>query len=166
MTSLHSHPRHATIDKQGIRALVPHAGLMCLLDRVLAWEEESITCVSETHLDLGNPLRRGGRLSSLSAFEYGAQAIAIHGGLRARAAGVVPPEGYLAAMRDARLYVERLDDITGALEVRAVRLFGDTGNAIYQTGVYASAGGTRLAEARITVMLRMGPAWRSGSRRR
>ena len=111
------------IGKQEIRTLIPHCGSMCLLDQVLEWDERSILCTSETHRDLTNPLRRAGRLSSLHAFEYGAQAAAIHGGLRARAAEQIAPPCYLAGLRDAHLHVTRLDDIAPPLRVRARRLF-------------------------------------------
>jgi predicted hotdog family 3-hydroxylacyl-ACP dehydratase len=141
------------IDKAEIRTLIPHTGLMCLLDSVLNWNDELIVCTSETHQDPANPLRRDGRLSALHAFEYGAQAAAVHGGLRARSAGVAVPSCYLAALRDAHLQVIRLDDIASPLEVRAQRLFGDAGNTIYECRV--SAGDVLLADGRITIMLRM-----------
>jgi len=140
------------IAKAEIRTLIPHAGLMCLLDSVLKWDDESIVCTSETHRDPANPLRRNGRLSALHAFEYGAQAAAVHGGLRARSAGVAAPPCYLAALRGAHLQVMRLDDIASPLEVRAHHLFGEAGNAIYECHV--SAGDALLAEGRITIMLR------------
>jgi predicted hotdog family 3-hydroxylacyl-ACP dehydratase len=141
-----------SIDKAEIRTLIPHAGLMCLLDSVLAWDDESIICSSQTHRDPDNPLRRDGRLSALHAFEYGAQAAGVHGGLRARSAGVAARPFYLVALRDAHLQVSRLDDIDSPLEIRAQRVFGDTSNAIYQCRV--SAGDALLADARITFMLR------------
>jgi predicted hotdog family 3-hydroxylacyl-ACP dehydratase len=140
------------IIKAEIRTLIPHADLMCLLDSVLKWDDQSIVCTSETHRDPANPLRRDGRLSALHAFEYGAQAAAVHGGLRARSEGVAAPSYYLAALRDAHVQVVRLDDIDSPLEVRAQRLFGDGGNAIYECHVVA--GDALLADGRITVMLR------------
>ncbi len=140
------------MDKAEIRTLIPHAGLMCLLDSVLDWDDQSIVCRSETHRDPANPLRRHGQLSALHAFEYGAQAAAVHGGLRARSAGAAAPPCYLAALRDAHLQVKRLDDIASPLEVRAQRLFGDTGNTIYECHV--SAGNVHLADGRVTIMLR------------
>src|SRR5436305_6706442 len=106
------------IDKAEIRRLIPHAGTMCLLDSVLGWDDESIVCTTNTHRDEANPLRRDGRLSALHALEYGAQAAAIHGGLRARAAGTTAPPCYLAAMRDAHLHVARLDDLAGDMQMR------------------------------------------------
>src|SRR2546430_3058244 len=140
------------IDKAEIRTLVPHAGSMCLLDNVLDWDDESIVCVTNTHRDPANPLRRDGRLSALHALEYGAQAAAVHGGLRARAASATAPRCYLAALRDAHLHIARLDDLASPLEVRAQRLFGEAGNTIYQCDV--SASDVRVADARVTIMLR------------
>jgi predicted hotdog family 3-hydroxylacyl-ACP dehydratase len=140
------------IDKAEIRTLIPHAGSMCLLDSVLDWDDESIVCMTNTHRDEANPLRREGRLSALHALEYGAQAAAIHGGLRARAAGATAPPCYLAALRDAHLNVARIDDLASPLEVRAERLFGDAGNTIYQCTI--SASDTSVAEGRVTIMLR------------
>src|SRR4051794_33830817 len=104
---------------------------MCLLVAVIDWDDESIVCVSETHRDPENPLRRDGRLSAVHAFEYGAQAAAIHGGLRARVAATTAPPGYLAAVRDAQLIVQWLDDVDSPLQVRAHRLFGEAVNTIY-----------------------------------
>jgi len=140
------------IDKSEIRKLIPHTGLMCLLDNVIEWDDRSIVCTSDTHRDPANPLRRDGRLSALHAFEYGAQAAAVHGGLRARSVGEMAPPGYLAALRDAHLHVVRLDDIPLPLQVYACRLFGDNVNTVYECRI--SAGDVLLADGRITIMLR------------
>ena len=140
------------INKAEIRTLIPHSGSMCLLDSVTEWDDRSIVCISNTHRDPANPLRRDGQLSAVHAFEYGAQAAAIHGGLRARAVGATAPPGYLAALRDARLHVMRLDDAASPLQICAYRLFGEAANTVYECQV--SAGDVLLAEGRITIMLR------------
>ena len=140
------------INKAEIRTLIPHSGLMCLLDEVTQWDDGTITCVTNTHRDSANPLRRGGRLSVVHAFEYGAQAAAVHGGLRARSVGATAPPGYLAALRDARLHVAFLDDILTALQVRALRLFGDSVNCVYECRI--SAADRLLAKGRITIIQR------------
>ena len=126
---------------------------MCLLDEVIQWDNTSITCVTHTHCDPANPLRRQGRLSAVHAFEYGAQATAVHGGLRARSIGEIAPPGYLAALRDARLHVAFLDDITAPLHVYANHLFGDRANTIYECRI--SAGNVLLASARVTIIQRV-----------
>ena len=135
-----------------IRTLIPHSGRMCLLDEVVHWDERSIVCISNTHRDPANPLRRQGRLSAVHAFEYGAQAAAVHGGLRARAAGTIASPGYLAALRVGRLYAKRLDHIHLPLRICATHLFGDGANTVYECRV--SAGGILVAEGRITIILR------------
>jgi predicted hotdog family 3-hydroxylacyl-ACP dehydratase len=141
------------IGKAEIRTLIPHSGTMCLLDEVTHWDDRSIVCLANTQRDVANPLRRDGRLSAVHAFEYGAQAAAIHGGLRARSVGAFAPPGYLAALRNAHLYAERLDDIISPLQIGANRLFGDSANTIYECRI--SAQGILLANARITIIQRV-----------
>jgi len=140
------------INKAEIRKLIPHSGLMCLLDEVTQWDDGSITCVTNTHRDSANPLRRDGRLSVVHAFEYGAQAAAVHGGLRARSVGATAPPGYLAALRDARLHVVFLDDIRSPLQVCANRLFGEGANTVYECRVLAD--NALLANGRVTIIQR------------
>jgi predicted hotdog family 3-hydroxylacyl-ACP dehydratase len=143
---------YTAIYKAEIRTLIPHSGLMCLLDEVVQWDDRSIACVSNTHRDPANPLRRHGRLSAVHAFEYGAQAVAIHGGLRARAAGAIAPPGYLAALRDGRLHVARLDHIHLPLWICATRMFGDGANTVYEFAL--SAATVLVAEGRVTIVER------------
>lgn len=139
------------IGQAEIRGLIPHAGAMCLLEKVIAWDEQTITCLTETHRDPANPLRRHGRLSVLHAVEYGAQAAAVHGALRARAAGQTALPGYLAGLRDVRWFVAELDAVAAPLEVVARPLLGDVGYWIY--AIQVGAAGRLLAEARITIAL-------------
>ncbi|HRY16847.1 MAG TPA: hypothetical protein P5149_00450 [Candidatus Competibacteraceae bacterium] len=139
-------------DKTRIRELIPHTGAMCLLDAVVAWDDDSIQCLTDTHRDPANPLRRQGRLPVIAAFEYGAQAAAIHGGLRACAAGETAPAGYLAALRDARWFAAELDENAAPLEVTARRLLGEAAHCIYT--IHIRAAGQLLAEARVTIVPR------------
>jgi len=141
-----------SINKEEIRALIPHSDLMCLLDEVAQWDDLSIACVSNTHRDPANPLRRHGRLSVVHSFEYGAQAAAVHGGLRARAARKIAPPGYLAALRDGHLHVTRLDYIHLPLRISATRLYGEGANTVYEFVV--SAATILVAEGRVTIVER------------
>ena len=138
------------IDQIQIRQLIPHADAMCLLESVTAWDERSIHCLTTTHRDPANPLRRQDRLPAVMAFEYGGQAAAIHGGLRARAAGWTAVPGYLAALRDARCFVTNLDEITEPLEVVAELLLGDRADCIY--AIQINAAGRPVAEARLSIL--------------
>jgi predicted hotdog family 3-hydroxylacyl-ACP dehydratase len=143
---------YTAIYKAEIRTLIPHSGLMCLLDEVTQWDDRSIVCISNTHRDPANPLRCHGCLSAVHAFEYGAQAVAVHGGLRARTAGTIAAPGYLAALRDGRLHVTRLDYVHLPLRVCATRLFGDGANNVYEFALSAAA--VLLAEGRVTIIER------------
>jgi predicted hotdog family 3-hydroxylacyl-ACP dehydratase len=140
------------ITKTEIKNLIPHSGLMCLLDEVTQWDEKSIVSITSTHRDPANPLRRQGRLSAVHAFEYGAQAAAVHGGLRARAAGTTAPPGYLAALRDGRLHVTRLDYIHLPLRICARHLFGEGANTVYEFIIAAAT--VPVAEGRVTIIQR------------
>jgi len=140
------------IGKAQIHGLIPHSGGMCLLDGVTQWDDRSIICISNTHRDPANPLRRDGRLSAVHALEYAAQAVAVHGGLRARSTGTTAPPGYLAALHDVHLHVIRLDEVASPLQVYAGRLFGDSANTVYECQILAD--GALLAEGRVTIVLR------------
>lgn len=140
------------IGKEAIRRLVPHAGSMCLIDAVTGWNAEAIDCRTGTHRDPSHPLRRAGQLAAVHAFEYAAQAAAIHGALLAGAGGHPSTVGYLGSLRHARLFVARLDTIADDLEITARLLFGDGANAIYACNVTAT--GIALADVRISIIER------------
>jgi predicted hotdog family 3-hydroxylacyl-ACP dehydratase len=133
-----------------IRALIPHAGMMCLLDRVVSWTDTVIRCHAVSHLDPANPLRRGGRLSAVCGIEYALQAAAVHGALRS---GAPQPPGYLAALRIASLTTDPLDDpALGVLAVGAVCEHGDSAGLIYAITLHA-ADGRALLDGRATIVL-------------
>ena len=119
------------IDKQGIARLIPHAGVMCLLDGVLNWDKADIRCVATSHRATTNPLRRDGRLGVLCGVEYAAQAMALHGVLTSDTDAGRPRLGYLASIRALTCHVSRLDLQPGTLIVEAERLHGDADRAIY-----------------------------------
>ena len=159
------------MNRAAICARLPHAGRMCLLERLAAWDNDSITCLASSHRDANNPLRRGGRLHAVAGVEYAAQAMALHGSLlsaptamdggsaeyagavfpptamdggSAEYAGAVfrpPAMGYLASVRDLKLGIEDLAAVTEDLQVTARRLSGDAGGFIYE---FEIRGGERL----------------------
>jgi len=114
-----------------IAGLIPHAGAMCLLDGVVQWDANRISCVSRSHRDAGNPLRADGELPAVCGVEYAAQAMAVHGGLTRKVAGR-PRAGYLASLRDVVCRGGRLDDLAGDLVVEAELVAGDGERVIYQ----------------------------------
>jgi len=131
------------------RWLVPHAGEMCLLTRIVRANEREIVCAALSHRSASNPLRRDGRLAALHLAEYGAQTMAVHGGLAQPAAAA--RGGMLVAIRDLALNVERLDDIDGELTISATRLVANADGQVYS--FTAHGGGRELGRGRVSVLL-------------
>ncbi len=138
------------LGKEQWQELIPHQGDMCLLEAVETWDEQAISCVTQSHRSSRNPLRRAGRLSALHLAEYGAQTMAVHGGLLARAQNRRAPPGFLAALRDLRLQVHYIDDIEALLEVRAEVLSAGDAGWVYAFRVTAAA--RELATGRVSVI--------------
>ena len=131
-----------------IRHLLPHAGAMILIDRVLAHTETEITCSADNHRDLDHPLRHDGTLDSAVLIEYAAQATAIHGTL-ATIPGT-PRIAFLAAARKLTLARVRLDTLHQPLIIHARRLLASADGVIYNATVRHVD--TTLLDGRLTVM--------------
>ncbi|MCD9085390.1 phosphotransferase [Stenotrophomonas sp. SY1] len=141
------------IGREQILALVPHQAGMCLWDEVLDWSAEQIQLRAFNHLDPGHPLRSDGQLHAIHLCEYGAQAMAVHGGLRARERGGAATPGVLVALREVQLYVSRIDDLDGPLLAQAQVLIESDTSQQYAFSVHH--GDQLLAEGRAAVMLQL-----------
>ncbi len=139
------------LDKAALAALIPHAGSMCLLDAVEEWTADWIRCTSTSHRAATNPLRRDGQLASLHLVEYAAQAMAVHGALLAQGG---PQAGMLGVLRDIRLHVDRIDDLSEHLIVTATRKLARADGLIYDFHIELHGSPPRpLSEGRISVVL-------------
>ncbi len=145
----------ATLDHAAILALIPHQGPMCLLDRVVSWDETRIECVAVNHRDPRHPLRSASGLLASAAIEYAAQAMAVHGALRAAAGGARSAPGFLASARDVRLACWRLDDLPlvepDELVVTSERQAADAARILCAFRLHH--GGRELACGRVAVVL-------------
>src|SRR5690349_10864416 len=135
--------------------LIPHAGTMCLLDAVLAWDEKTVHAISAGHARADNPLRGPHGLHAVHLAEYGAQAMAVHGALRARAQGIEAARpGMLVSLREVQLALEYVP-AGGRLDVHAQCLYaGETGA---QYAFRIEHGGRLLASGRAAVIHPEGP---------
>jgi predicted hotdog family 3-hydroxylacyl-ACP dehydratase len=140
----------ATLDHAGIAARIPHSGPMCLLERMLSWSDDEIVCHAGNAADAAHPLRLADAMPAACALEVAAQAMALHGALCAPT-GDGPRPGMLASARGLRLHVARLDDAPGPLRVRAQRLAGGEGQAMYGFEVH-DARDRLLVDGRATVV--------------
>lgn len=142
----------ATLPKSDWADLIPHVGSMCLLDEVVDWDTTHLHARSASHRRADNPLRAGDVLHAVNLCEYAAQAMAIHGALRARAEGGIARPGVLVALRDVALEIERIDDLAGRLQVHVESLLATAASLQYAFRVEHR--GQILASGRAAVMLR------------
>jgi predicted hotdog family 3-hydroxylacyl-ACP dehydratase len=141
------------LGRDAIAALIPHQGAMCLLDRVIEWDADGIVLSTATHRSAANPLRLDGRLRALHLCEYGAQAMAVHGGLAAQAVGQRAKPGFLVSLRDVQLHIDFIDQLDGELRVTAQRLLESSGSWQYTFAV--AFGSAVLATGRAAVVARV-----------
>jgi predicted hotdog family 3-hydroxylacyl-ACP dehydratase len=137
-----------SLGREAIARLVPHQGAMCLLEEVVAWDENAITCRATSHRDPANPLRSARGLPAIMGVEYAAQAVAVHGSLSSNSESKT---GYLAALRDVVCSVEGLDSESDDLVVRATRMAAESGRLLYDFRIHA--GSRELLRGRLSVVL-------------
>jgi predicted hotdog family 3-hydroxylacyl-ACP dehydratase len=142
------------LDRDAIEALIPHRGAMCLLERVVEWDKDRVVLATATHRSPLNPLRLDGRVRAIHLCEYGAQAMAVHGGLCAQAEGKTAKPGFLVSLRDVRLHVEYIEQLEGELRVTAQRLMETSGS--WQYAFTIEHHGRTLATGRAAVVARTG----------
>jgi len=139
-----------------IQSLIPHDGAMCLLERIVAWNERGVSLATATHASASNPLRRHGRLHAIHLCEYSAQAMAVHGGLLARGAGRGATPGMLVSLRDVVLSADFVESLPGELVVEAECLQVMAGGCQYAFRV--THGTTELVRGRAAVIEGTTPA--------
>lgn len=142
------------LGREAIAALIPHQGAMCLLDRVVDWDEDHVVLATSTHRAADNPLRLDGRLRAVHLCEYGAQAMAVHGGLSAQADGRAAQPGFLVSLRDVKLEVDYVDALDGEIYVTARRLLESAGS--WQYSFEVKHGDAVLASGRAAIIARAG----------
>ncbi len=136
------------LDHAAIAARIPHAGTMCLLHEITAWDGQQISARALSHRDAGNPLRTPGGLGISAGIEYAAQAMAVHGSLLADGR---PRAGRLASTRGVQCQVRWLDRESAALEITARRISGDDAGMVYDFELRAA--GRLLMNGRASVAL-------------
>nr|WP_103073746.1 phosphotransferase [Lysobacter silvestris] len=134
-----------------IELLIPHQGAMCLWQRVLDHDDHNVRVATDGHRAGDHPLRSDDMLRAIHLCEYGAQAMAVHGGLLGRARGGAVKAGMLVALRGVQLHVARIDDLDGEL-VGEAKLLMDSDSS-QQYGFRILHAGEVIAEGRAAVML-------------
>ena len=136
------------LDRDAIAKLLPHAGRMCLLDRVLHWDERSIRCAAVSHRDADHPLRGATGLATLAGIEYAAQAAALHGALSQGA--TTPRSGVLAALKNVTVTQPWLHHASAQIVIEVNLLHSDPAGGIFAFAVIDGA--KRILSGQCTLM--------------
>jgi len=164
MTETTAKSRESLLEGKAIAALIPHSGNMCLLNSVLAWDEQHIEAlVTDVH-SARNPLRENGELHTIVLVEYAAQAAAVHAALSGGGmvgdvsddvGGVGSISGeraaYIGSIKAMTLHEPTVDRSENELLCNAQCLLNNTNGAIYQLTVCAQE--KKLMEARLVLIL-------------
>jgi predicted exporter/predicted hotdog family 3-hydroxylacyl-ACP dehydratase len=132
-----------------IASLIPQQGAMCLLERIVAWDERRVVLETDTHRSQSNPLRVADKLRAIHLCEYGAQAMAVHGALRTDARTAA--DGMLVAIRSVTFTRDWIQDLPSSLRVEAECLQQDSSSLQYSFRI--THDDELLAEGRAAVML-------------
>lgn len=135
-----------------IRDLVPHAGAMCLLDRVAQADDDTLTAEVAIHEGslFYSPVAQG--VGSWVGIEYMAQAVAAHAGWLARRDGGQVKAGFLLGSRrygtSSPLFANGQ-----SLQVKVkMEMRGDNGLGAYACSIADTGNpGRELASATLTV---------------
>ena len=130
---------------------LPHGNEMCLLSSVEYWDASSITCLTSTHRNQDNPLRRQGVLGMIAGLEYAAQALAVHIGLTTDISKRNASVGYLGAVRDLQVHSRTFQQFTEDLTIEANILLQQSMSFIYTFSIRAQE--TPLLQGRASIFI-------------
>lgn len=134
-----------------IAELLPHSPPMVLVDAIIQWDEQSIHCHSQSHLQPDNPLRQDGVLSVFAGVEYAAQTMAAHARLlMATADDARPRKGFIAVASKLAARVDTLDSVAAPLLIAADMLAHNADSSLYAFTL--SADGQTLLTGQLTAV--------------
>jgi predicted hotdog family 3-hydroxylacyl-ACP dehydratase len=126
--------------------LVPHKPPMLLLDRVLSYSTNFVSCEVEIRTD--SPFVRDGAVPAIVGVEYMAQCVAAFAGLSARDKGEPARIGFLLGSRDLRVDADAFV-VGDRLTIEARRDWGENDLGSFACRVYRGA--AVLVHGRLTV---------------
>ena len=130
-----------------VASLVPHAGGMCLLDRVIDGDEEHLR--AEVSIRSDNLFCDGDGVGAWLGMEFMAQAVAAWSGWRAMLNGIPPRIGFLLGTRLYNCSRDRF--LCGELLLVEVRRRFQSDDGLGQFDCQILIGDERVASATLTV---------------
>jgi predicted hotdog family 3-hydroxylacyl-ACP dehydratase len=130
-----------------IESLIPHRRAMCLIDRLVAVDDER--AVAEVDVPLDGLFVRDGAVPAWVGLEYMAQTVSLWAGARGARKGTPPRIGFLLG---SRRYESSIDAFPGGatLRIEAQHEFmGDNGLGLFECRI--ALDGRTVATARVSV---------------
>lgn len=116
------------LNADDIATLIPHGKNMSLLEKVAAWDDNSIRCSAVNFLSTSNPLIEEDLLDNIILIEYAAQAVAVHLSLLRGSCGT-PKSAYIGAVKDVVLTQKIHPDTE--IEITAICLLKNEAGCVY-----------------------------------
>ncbi len=129
-----------------VAEVVPHGAPMILIDEIVRLGSDSIECRVDIRED--SLFVRNGKVRTVVASEYMAQAVAAYVGMLDRVRGRPIQIGYLIGVRELKL-VRPFVEVGDALSVEAQRVWGDDELGHFKTRVVRD--GEEISRAALTV---------------
>ncbi|WP_024300265.1 hotdog family protein [Methylomicrobium lacus] len=118
--------------RMDVAELLPHTGKMIWLDKVLAWDEDSVTAELTVR---GDALFGGGNaVPAWAGIEYMAQTIGLYAGIHAKRVGEPIRLGFLLGARRYESDVPAFE-IGSTLTVRAEKVMQDERLLVFNCGI-------------------------------
>lgn len=130
--------------------VLPHSGRMILLDKIVEFKEDSITC-SATVGSFNPYLSENSVVGPWIALEYMSQALAAHAGMEFARKGESPGVGFLLGTRKFTNFSKHGFTIGQSLCIIARRSWQDGGMAVCQAEIYDQSTDQLLCEASLSV---------------
>lgn len=155
MIAMAESPLTAPLGYPDIASLLPHAEPMLLLDTVVGWDSQVISCYAQSHLAADNPLRQSGILSVYAGVEYAAQAQLLHAKLTAPVQDdAALHKGFVAVASKLEAQVRELDAIAAPLQVELTQLAANDQSSLYRFALLAA--GQLLLQGELLAVLLAG----------
>jgi len=118
--------------RMDVAELLPHTGKMIWLDKVLAWDEDSVTAGLTVRGDTS--FGGGNAVPAWAGIEYMAQTIGLYAGIHAKRAGEPIRLGFLLGARRFESNVPAFE-ISSTLTVRAEKVMQDERLLVFNCGI-------------------------------
>ena len=120
------------LGRDGIAALIPHQGSMCLLERVVEWDDQHVVLETASHRSPQTPCALTAGCERSICASTARRPWPCMAGCARQVSGVQPKPGMLVSLRSVQFGRDYIEDLPGDLRVEAVCLQADAASLQYR----------------------------------